>query len=88
MEALDSKYNSLLLESPCQVEQIAFEYVPLGTGDGIHVTLTPAWRFLVKQELAFSGKEDASETMAMEQACYVFFNAAPGQEIVRDLGGR
>ena len=55
MEALDSKYNSLLLESPCQVEQIAFEYVPLGTGDGIHVTLTPAWRFLVKQELAFSG---------------------------------
>ena len=56
LEALDSKYNSLLLESPCQVEQIAFEYVPLGTGDGIHVTLTPAWRFLVKQELAFSGK--------------------------------
>lgn len=87
LEALDSKYNSLLLESPCQVEQIAFEYVPLGTGDGIHVTLTPAWRFLVKQELAFSGKEDASETVTMEQASYVFFNAATGQEIVTDLGG-
>lgn len=87
LEALDSKYNSLLLESPCQVEQIAFEYVPLGTGDGIHVTLIPAWRFLVKQELTFPGKEDASETVTMEQASYVFFNAATGQEIVTDLGG-
>ena len=54
---------------------------------GISVTWMPAWRFLVKQELAFSGKEDASETVTMEQASYVFFNAATGQEIVTDLGG-
>ena len=52
------------------------------------MTLTPAWRFLVKQELALlRGREDASETVTMEQASYVFFNARNRPGNCDRLGG-
>ena len=87
LEALDNKYNSLILEGEYEVTEICFEYVPIGTGDGIHVTLTPAWRFLVSQTMEYAAKEAPAQVVNMNTKEYVFFNGLTGKEIVADMGG-
>lgn len=86
LEALDNKYNSLILAGEYEVTEICFEYVPIGTGDLIHVTLTPAWRFLVNHTIEYTGKEDPSQVVEVNTNKFVFFNGLTGKEIVVDMG--
>ncbi len=84
--ALDEKYNSIILDGDYEVQEIAFEYVPVSQGDVLSVELTPAWRFVVKHSVETMGKADNS-LYTIDQYEYVMLNALTGEEILRDMGG-
>ncbi len=83
--ALDEKYNSIIPDGTYEVEEIAFEYVPISQGDGLSAELTPAWRFLMKHTMEFEGKTD-DDLHAVTQYENVMFNALTGKEILREVG--
>lgn len=85
ISTLDEKYNSIIPDGTYEVEEIAFEYVPISQGDGISAELTPAWRFLMKHTMEFEGKTD-DDLHAVTQYENVMFNALTGKEILREVG--
>lgn len=85
VSTLDEKYNSIIPDGTYEVEEIAFEYVPIFQGDGISAELTPAWRFLMKHTMEFEGKTD-DDLHTVTQYENVMFNALTGKEILREVG--
>lgn len=86
ISALDDKYNSIITNGTYEVQEIAFEYVPVSQGDGIHAELTPAWRFQIKQTVMVSGKSDGGGSSSIDLYDYVLINAVNGKEILKDVG--
>lgn len=86
IQMLDDKYNSIIIDGEYQVQEIAFEYVPVSDGGGLAAELVPAWRFQIKHTVAVSGK-GTEETSSVDLYDYVLLNAVTGKEILKDVGG-
>ena len=85
LQAVDDKYNSVIMEGEYFIDDIQMAYTPIKTDDAEIVRLIPVWYFQTTHQILLPDKSGTGEIM-LPQDGYILINALDGTELLHENG--
>ena len=85
LQAVDDKYNSVIMEGEYFIDDIQMAYTPIKTDDTKIVRLIPVWYFQTTHQILLPDKSGTGEIM-LPQDGYILINALDGTELLHSNG--
>lgn len=85
LQAVDDKYNSVIMEGEYFIDDIQMAYTPVQTEETGIVRLIPVWYFQTTHQILLPDKSGTGEVM-LPQSGYILINALDGTELLHSNG--
>ena len=85
LQAVDDKYNSVIMEGEYFIDDIQMAYTPVQTEETGIVRLIPVWYFQTTHQILVPNRSGTGEVM-LPQSGYILINALDGTELLHSNG--
>ena len=85
LQAVDDKYNSVIMEGEYFIDDIQMAYTPIQTEETGIVRLIPVWYFQTTHQILLPDKSGTGKVM-LPQSGYILINALDGTELLHSNG--
>lgn len=85
LQAVDDKYNSVIMEGEYFIDDIQMAYTPIKTDDTKIVRLIPVWYFQTTHQILVPNRSGTGKVM-LPQSGYILINALDGTELLHSNG--
>ena len=85
LQAVDDKYNSVIMEGEYCIDDIQMAYTPVQTEETGIVRLIPVWYFQTTHQILVPNRSGTGEVM-LPQSGYILINALDGTELLHSNG--
>lgn len=85
LQAVDDKYNSVIMEGEYFIDDIQMAYTPVRTEETGIVRLIPVWYFQTTHQILVPNRSGTGEVM-LPQSGYILINALDGTELLHSNG--
>lgn len=85
LQAVDEKYNSVIMEGEYFIDDIQMAYTPIKTDDTKIVRLIPVWYFQTTHQILVPNRSGTGKVM-LPQSGYILINALDGTELLHSNG--
>ncbi len=85
LQAVDDKYNSVIMEGDYYINDIQMAYTPIKMDDTKIVRLIPVWYFQTTHQILVPNRSGTGKVM-LPQSGYILINALDGTELLHSNG--
>lgn len=85
LQAVDDKYNSVIMEGEYFIDDIQMAYTPVRTEETGIVRLIPVWYFQTTHQILVPNRSGTGKVM-LPQSGYILINALDGTELLHSNG--